>query len=102
MHAKGIGDHSLLVAIPGDFDDNLIVNAADLAIWQAGYGLDGRGDADSDGDTDGRDFVIWQRNFSPGSNLTSSVSVPEPSSIVLMAMTLLFWNRPSRKSSPGN
>jgi endo-1,4-beta-xylanase len=102
VHTKGTSDYSLLVAVPGDFDDNLIVNAADLAIWQAGYGLDGRGDADGDGDTDGRDFSIWQRNFSPSGHLSNSVSVPEPSCLALMAMTLLFWNRPSRNSSPGN
>ncbi|WP_168205213.1 autotransporter-associated beta strand repeat-containing protein [Bythopirellula goksoeyrii] len=61
------------------------------------------GDFDSDGDVDGRDFLIWQRNPSvgnladwqsnygaPGSALAASTSVvPEPSSLVLLICTLL-------------
>jgi hypothetical protein len=96
-------DQLLSARLPGDFNGDYYtvgggIDDADLAIWQAGYGLDALGDADGDGDTDGRDFVIWQRNFSPGSNLTSSISVPEPACIVLMAMTLLFWNRACRNA----
>jgi T5SS/PEP-CTERM-associated repeat protein len=61
------------------------------------------GDFDFDGDVDGRDFLVWQRNTSAGnlsdwqtnygfSSLTAaSTAVPEPCSVVaLLAFMLLF------------
>jgi hypothetical protein len=52
------------------------------------------GDFDLDGDVDGRDFLIWQRNPSVGNlgdwqanygagSLSASTAVPEPSAFVL-------------------
>jgi hypothetical protein len=46
-----------------DFNGNGVVNSADLAVWQASYGVNAGADADRDGDTDGRDFLAWQRDF---------------------------------------
>ncbi len=53
------------------------------------------GDADGDGDVDGADFLFWQRNFGQpmpwtgsGSGLgggSEMASVPEPTSLVLLA-----------------
>jgi endo-1,4-beta-xylanase len=85
---KGTTDYSLLVGIPGDFDDDLDVDAADLAIWQAGYGNDATGDADFDGDTDGRDFLIWQRSFE-NATLSATAAVPEPNATFLALAALL-------------
>jgi fibronectin-binding autotransporter adhesin len=62
------------------------------------------GDFDQDGDVDGRDFMVWQRNTSVGNladwqanygtgtgPLTAgTTAVPEPTSIVLVAMAGLF------------
>jgi hypothetical protein len=79
--------------IPGDFDNDGAVAAADLAVWQQHYGATGNapyllGDADADGDTDGRDFLVWQRQFTPGTATISTHSVPEPASLVtLLLMT---------------
>lgn len=75
--------------MPGDFDGNRIVDAADLAVWQENYGLGlgsatiEVGDADNDGDVDGRDFLIWQRHITLPSSI-SAVSVPEPNSVILL------------------
>ena len=44
-----------------DFYDDEIVDGADLAIWSNGYGTGVAGDADGDGDSDGADFLLWQR-----------------------------------------
>jgi len=49
--------------LPADFDGMNGVNSADLAIWQGAYGVNDAGDADGDGDSDGKDFLIWQRQF---------------------------------------
>jgi hypothetical protein len=59
---------------PADFNADGFVDGADLAIWRSG-----EGDADGDDDTDGNDFLIWQRS------LTASAlhSAPEPSAALL-------------------
>jgi formylglycine-generating enzyme required for sulfatase activity len=74
-----------------DFNKDTFVDSADLLIWQESYGIEGdmRGDANGDGLTDGRDFLIWQQEFSPAPGnpelpTNSLVSVPEPSSILMM------------------
>jgi hypothetical protein len=62
-----------------DFNLDNVVDGADLAAWQEGYGTTGtagargQGDADNDGDVDGRDFLFWQRQF----NGTPAETPPE-------------------------
>jgi endo-1,4-beta-xylanase len=95
---KGTTDYSILVGIPGDFDGDLDVDGADLAIWQAGYGMDARGDADFDGDTDGQDFLIWQRNFQTDS-LSAAATIPEPATVVLLFAMLSMVNLRQRATN---
>jgi hypothetical protein len=90
---------------PGDFTMGGLVDEGDLAIWQASYGIDDRGDADGDGDTAGRDFLIWQRNLvvgdlaerqdSYGAESCTTTSVPEPSSILLLSVNFVLTLRRS-------
>jgi cytochrome c peroxidase len=87
------------VNLPGDFDGNGIVNAADLAVWQGAFGINGLADADDDGDSDGRDYLIWQRNLgmtwqSLGA-LAAIAAVPEPGTAVLggIALTAVLLRR---------
>jgi peptidyl-prolyl cis-trans isomerase A (cyclophilin A) len=95
---------SVLSLPTGDFDRNGIVNLGDITIFQSGYGLTtgaylDDGDADMDGDVDGRDFLQWQRNVGSLAPLTAAVAIPEPAAMTLvaMAMGLAFarrvWNR---------
>lgn len=51
--------------VPGDFDRNGRVGANDLQRWRESFGVNAGGDADFDGDTDGGDFLIWQRAYQP-------------------------------------
>ena len=70
---------------------------------RVGYG----GDFDSDGDVDGRDFLIWQRggspnpmspadlalwrgNFGLGSTVAAGASIPEPRAALLAVSLALF------------
>ena len=47
-------------------------------------------DADSDGDTDGNDFLIWQRQFGSGVVAAAKhATVPEPSSLLLGVMAVV-------------
>jgi hypothetical protein len=74
--AGGMTQQAILVAVrpvvayplPGDFNDNDVVDAGDLPVWGGHYGqLAGAGsadgDADGDHDVDGSDFLTWQRNL---------------------------------------
>ena len=82
--------HDLLVAsaFEADFDANQIVNLDDLIIWQTGFGIDtgatkAQGDATSDGSVDGKDFLVWQRQY--GASLVNTLTaVPEPNSLILV------------------
>jgi len=75
--------------IPGDFDDNGVVDGADLGQWESDYGVNGNSDADGDGDSDGFDFLVWQQNLTSAGGLAASVaSVPEPGSLALVAWGL--------------
>ena len=81
-----------------DFNEDLAVDLSDLVIWQANYGSTGAGihslgDADLDGDVDGRDFLTWQRQFGTVFVVPPSitpVAVPEPSTVMLAGGALLL------------
>lgn len=46
-----------------DFNGDSLVDGQDLSVWSAAYASSGAADADDDGDSDGRDFLTWQRNL---------------------------------------
>lgn len=79
-----------------DFDLDGNVDAADLILWQTGYGLaEGAaradGDADNDGDVDGRDFLVWQRQLGLKMLPTAAIqSVPEAQTLLLAALGSIF------------
>ncbi len=81
------------VTTPGDFNGDSKVDSVDLGLWSAAYATTDVGDADDDGDTDGNDFLIWQRNVtaSPAS------AVPEPGAFVVAATGLALLAGASRR-----
>ncbi len=88
------GTYELRLTLGGglaaDFDNSGGVRAADLALWRSNYGPSAVGDADGDNDTDGNDFLIWQRELGQGSGvLASAAAVPEPSAGALLGLALL-------------
>jgi hypothetical protein len=92
---------TLQVMAGADFNYDGNVDAADLAILNAGYGMaenadKSDGDANHDGTVDGADFLTWQRqygmSFSP-----FTAAVPEPSTSLLVATCLAsVWRRRAR------
>lgn len=98
----------------GDFNQDGIVDAADLAAWQHEFGAE-RGtlaDADGDGDADGDDFLLWQRELRAADEAESflvaapSVAVPEPnplssSTLILIGLCLRTHGRRSRAVEGG-
>jgi T5SS/PEP-CTERM-associated repeat protein len=87
-----------LAAVPigADFNADGIVDQLDMQIWQDNYGrtsppdLSEFGDADGDGDVDGRDFLKIQRDFGgPPTPLVAAIggnvtAVPEPTGAMLL------------------
>ena len=95
----------------GDVNHDTVVDSADLAAWQATYGtpydFTANADLDGDFDTDGRDYLLWQRGFgntgiAGGFQPTAmaryvpvfeTITVPEPSALALLALSLLATSR---------
>ncbi len=70
-----------------DFNQDGNVDAADLGVWQASFGVDAGGDADGDGDTDGADFLAWMTQQTGGSpSFSPAVGVPEPTALTLILL----------------
>ena len=62
--------------IPGDYNQDGVVNAQDYSEWQAGFGIE----------YSIADYPIWRDNLGAGS---SNNTVPEPGAAVLAAIALL-------------
>jgi T5SS/PEP-CTERM-associated repeat protein len=71
------------ITLPGDFNHDGAVNAADLAKWRGDFGTNAGSDADNDGDSDGQDFLIWQRHLG-ATQPAQAAAVPEPATLGLL------------------
>lgn len=79
-----------VVALPGDYDGNNVVDAADYTVWrdtmnQSGSSL--AADGNRNGRVDADDYAIWKTNFGrtggAGSVFpTSGAAVPEPTTLL--------------------
>lgn len=86
-------------AFNGDFNGDLVVDAADYVIWRDNDGQTGGatkdvGDANGDGNVDSADYGIWKGTF--GNTITASGgflnvgTIPEPTSLVLVLAAAAF------------
>jgi hypothetical protein len=88
-----IADAQLIPVVPGDYNRNGAVDAADFVVWrktfgQSGIGLIANGNGDSRVDAD--DYNIWRAHFgaaSPGS--LAAAGVPEPATWLILFVALL-------------
>ena len=72
-------------SIAGDFNGDSVVNALDLAEWRTDFNTSGGSDADNDLDSDGADYLIWQRQLGQPAALPSISAVPEPATAGLLS-----------------
>ena len=87
-----------VAGLPGDYNQNNVVDAADYTVWRDNLGS---GTALANDDTPGvgpDDYTRWKTNFgqSAGSGALTSAAVPEPASCVLYliaALGLLAWRK---------
>jgi hypothetical protein len=78
--------------VPGDFNDDGLVDAADYTRWRDTLGETvtyfAGADADGNGVIDDTDYDVWQTNFATPPGAAASSRVPEPTSIALLLMPL--------------
>jgi hypothetical protein len=78
-------------SLAGDFNGDSMVDGLDLAEWRADFGITAGSDADGDLDSDGADFLVWQRQLGqPSPGLASDTVVPEPAAAALACAGLLL------------
>jgi arabinan endo-1,5-alpha-L-arabinosidase len=70
---------------PADFNTDGVVDALDLAKWRGAFGIDGSATADNDGDSDGADFLAWQRQLTARPVTAAHDAAPEPMSATHLA-----------------
>jgi hypothetical protein len=87
-------------SLDADFDNDGDVDAADLPIWRAAYGVNDGGDANDDGVTNGDDFLIWQRQFGNDATPATPIvgAVPEPGACALLALGVAMIAARRRRS----
>ena len=83
----------LVPSVPGDYNQNGVVDAADYVVWRDELedGGVGRSDGNQDGDIDAADYDLWKANFgqtSAGSSITASAT-PEPTSVLSLLLGIL-------------
>jgi hypothetical protein len=67
----------------GDFNGDFLINRFDLAKWRDDFSLNAGSDANADGDSDGHDFIVWQRNLNRVN--FDAGAIPEPAALPLVA-----------------
>ncbi len=75
----------------GDYNGNGIVDAADYTIWKdswLSFGNNLPADGDNDGFVGNSDYDLWVEHYGETNLPTTSTSVPEPASCVLLAMSM--------------
>lgn len=76
--------------LAGDYNGDNVVDAADFTVWRDTLGSTSVLDADGDGSgtIDAGDYSVWTSNF--GNSIpAAAAAVPEPSSIMLLSISLL-------------
>jgi hypothetical protein len=104
-----VGARSIIdsVLTPGDFNSDGSVDGRDFLVWQRQVGQTGlyplqqkAADTNADGIVDAFDLALWQQYYGYVSSLgalATSISVPEPSSLVCIAFFAAFGCQTRRR-----
>ena len=95
----GSGDYILQLTygggkLPGDYNADGVVDAADYTVWRDTFGSmsDLAADGDGSGTVDAADYDIWRQNFGAGAGgfVNNAEAVPEPTTATLIAAALVL------------
>jgi hypothetical protein len=91
--------------VPGDYNADGVVDAADYNLWCDTLGSIGAGlaaDGNINGQIDSGDYDVWKSNFGNHSGAGAGAAVPEPATFVLLLTGILTLGscRRCRKLSP--
>lgn len=80
--------------LDGDYNFDGMVDAADYTVWRDTLGstVALNADGDGSGEIDAGDYTVWESNYGASAS-TSTVSVPEPASLLVVAGALFCLPR---------
>jgi T5SS/PEP-CTERM-associated repeat protein len=95
---------SLSIGVPGDYNGNGTVDAADYTVWRDTLGQTGvflAADGNQNDEIDAGDYEFWKLHFGetaggPGSGsaaATSIIPAPEPNAMILALVGIMFMRR---------
>ncbi|MFO0789651.1 MAG: hypothetical protein U0805_09335 [Pirellulales bacterium] len=87
-----VGLSSVIVpqGVPGDYNNNGVVDAADYVLWRNGGPL--QNEVDAPGTVNGADYTAWRARFGNTSGAGAglgSAAVPEPAAVVLAVLGIV-------------
>jgi hypothetical protein len=95
---------SFTVVLPGDYDGNNTVDAADYAVWRKTLGQTVPSGTGADGSRNGtvgpEDLTVWRAYFGQSASGAGSgfeSAVPEPSSFALLLIGICVFGRRTSK-----
>jgi hypothetical protein len=75
----------IVTLIPGDYNHNRIVDAADYVVWRIGLGTK----------YTQNDYNVWRAHFGQpagsGAGAIANVAIPEPATLVLLMFAAASW-----------
>jgi len=79
--------------LPGDFNGNGTVDAADYVVWSDNRGAGDEsalgGNGNGTGGVDQADYLLWKNNFGNTSGSGNSAAIPEPAALSLLLVAVL-------------
>ena len=76
--------------LAGDFNNDGVVDNADLGVWKNGF---------ANGTMTGADFLEWQRNLGASNAAATAVATPEPSGALLASLAVVAIRLVRRRSA---